>query len=383
MSRLLYVISIYAFIFSSAIMAHDYAIAAQKNDFPVIVLRGDDYQMGVQYGHTMKYPLRNTLFILKNFYIAQHHLTDQALIQQAKKLYIRFPLANQQMIQGVARGANIPLNDAIILNGMETLGELLPHEKGSCAFISIAPQHTLDHTVLIGRNYDYPAPFDHIARYLSVVILKQKHKITTAFIALPGEMYCPTCFNARGLFAEFNNGTPSGGRTVSLHRESLLIHLLTIMQQSNTLSQMTKKLNAAQSDFSLIVNTANQHTVKSYEFSSTRGVKDDFPAKNSNFVSTNFYLSHVWKNIPVPTDQTTWQGVTRRNHLLKLINHANHQKMTLTDFKKIMNTSLKRGGAKWHYTIYQIIVEPKKFILYLRTVGQSRWTKIALKKWMT
>jgi hypothetical protein len=265
---------------------------------------------------------------------------------------------------------------------METMGELLTdisNNSFSCTFIFIPPDKTSTNSALIGRNYDYPAPFDKIARYLTVtVFLGDGDTIPCAIISLPGQLYCPTGVNAKGLFIELNNGTPSGGSYVSNDRQSILINLLQVLQNSSTLSQLTRMLNAINSDYSLIINAANTSSARSFEYSSTRGMQIYFPSKNKYFVSTNFYLSAKWKDIPVPTDKITWDGVTRRNNMLHLL--ENKPVLTIESFQKIMDRDIREGGAKFDFTIYQIIFDPGSLTLYLKIPGnKSGWSKISLK----
>ena len=57
---------------------------------------------------------------------------------------------------------------------------------------------------------------------------------------------------------ELNNGGPSGGHIVDLNRESLLINMLHISQNSEDFSKVGSYLLAMNSDYSLIINTADK-----------------------------------------------------------------------------------------------------------------------------
>ena len=348
------------------------------NNIQTNVLHGSHYEMGVEYGQAMQQQMQKTLSILEDFYIAQHALTHDALVKQASLLYNRFPVSYQKLIQGAADGAKISLDDEIILNGMETLGELL-HTQGHCAFIAVPAAKSATGAMLIGRNYDYPAPFDQIAPNLAVTVMQEDNSIPTAFISLPGELYCPSCVNANGLFMELNNGSPSGGGTVDTDRQSLLANMLQIMQNSSDLAQLQKQLNATQSDFSLIVNTADETQAKSFEFSSTLGMKQNFPDNSQPYVSTNYYQSPDWSGLPTPTDASTWMGITRHDNLLNLVN-SSPDKISITSFEDIMDKDISNGGGKWDITIYQIIFNPQNLNLYLQAKGQTSWSEIPLKK---
>ena len=377
-------ISCFYFFFISLGLSHP-LFAAQNvakktfGSIQTIVLHGSHEQMGIQYGKNFRKELHEALAILNDFYITKNRLSYKKLRDQAESFYQRFPLSYQRFIIGISHGSGLSLDDAKILNAMETLGQLLPRldNKQKCAFLSIPANKTSTNALLIGRNYDFPPPFDQLAKYVTVTVLQEENAVPTAFISIIGEIYCPTCVNAKGLFVELNNGMPSGGDRVDTKRETLLIHLLHILQNSTDLKQLQKQLNATQSDFSLIINTANKTTVQSYEFSSTLGMKTVFPMKNTVFASTNFYLNQSWCEIPKPTDATTWLGVTRRKNLLNLADQSSS--FDIASFEALMDKKVSEGGAIWHSTIYQIIVDMSNLTLYIKINHQAKtWSKIPL-----
>jgi hypothetical protein len=266
---------------------------------------------------------------------------------------------------------------------METLGELLPGKtQTECAFLFLSPSQTSTGASLIGRNYDYPAPFDQLAQYLTVTVMKQTNKVPTAFISIAGEVYCPSCVNSQGLFMELNNGTPSGGTTVNTSVQSMLATMLDTLQNSNSISDVQTQLNSAQSDFSLIVNTASSTTPLSFEYSTNPnlGMNYYYPTANQTFAVTNFFLDPVWGNrIPTPTDATTWYGVTRRDNLLNLASGSNQ--FNVSSFETLMDTPMSNGGAVWSFTIYQLIFDSSTMNLYVRILSNpSTWNQIPLKQ---
>jgi len=352
------------------------------NGIKVVSLKGSHREMGRQYGLLLSSQLEEVLQILKDFYVEQHQLPYEKLVTKADLFYQRYSYSYQLFIQGIAETSGLSLDDCKVLNGMETLNSLLRHTTNSssmgwCAFLSLPPEKTSFNGTLLGRNYDFPAPFDKCAKYLTVTILHENDKIPTAFIAMAGQIYCPSCLNAKGIFMELNNGTPSGGYIVDTQRQSLLVNLLHIMQNSENFQQTESQLRATQSDYSLIINTANSASTKSYEFSSSMGMKPNFPKLNETFASTNFFLNSTWQGVPEPMDNSTWLGVTRRNNLLKLASAKTQH--TIEDFMQLMDKKIEEGGAVWDFTIYQMIFNPKNLTLYLKiTQEQKDWTPINL-----
>ncbi len=336
-----------------------------------LVLNGTKYAMGIEYGKQLKLELLASLEILKEFFIQKHNLSIVQLLNQANLLYNKYPPSFQKFIKGLAKGSGISLTEAKILNAMETLNALINKKEilAACAFLA-AP--SCNDTHILGRNYDFAQPYDQIAKYLTITIIKENGKIPVAIIALPGQIYAPTAINKHSLFLELNNGMPSGGYEVNHHNQSLLINMLIALQTSKSTSELDQKLSLYNSDLSLIINSADQNTVKSYEYSSLYGLKSYVAEKT--FVSTNFYLNYEW-NLPSPDDESTWHGVSRRNNLLKQIKNTNSAQ-TIMD---ILDTKLSEGGAKWENTIYQIVFDPSNKDLYVkRTKEEQDWNYINL-----
>jgi hypothetical protein len=280
----------------------------------------------------------------------------------------------------MAEGAHLSLEECIVLNGMETLNSLKREKDiAHCAFIAIPPVKTAQASTLIGRNYDFPPPYGDCAKHIVVTVLKEENKVTTAIIGMPGQIYCPTCINREGLFLELNNGMPSGGYEVDYSRKSLLICLLEVLQDSSTIEQLRWRLSGISADYSLIVNAATADNAISFEFSSTLGHQEYQAPPAEPFVSTNYFQSSKWSDIPFPTDDSTWHDVTRRENLLNLANTL-PAKATILDLMAIMNQEMNEGGARWELTIYQIVFDTNNSSLYICRPNASvdRWTYIDL-----
>ena len=83
-----------------------------------------------------------------------------------------------------------------------------------------------------------------------------------------------------------------------------------------------------------------------------------------------------------PTDETTWQGVTRRNNLLQLA--QKDQLLDVNSVKALMEVDIDNGGALWYMTIYQIVFQPENNFLSLRrplNAEATEWVDIDLNKY--
>ena len=328
-----------------------------SNNAPeIVVLSGSKSEMGMAYGRALGANLKTVYGILIDYFVTEKKVPLSKVANRAELFFEKYPYSYQKFIEGMAEGANITLGQAKILNAMETLNSLLKAkpEIAACAFVAIPATKSLANSVLIGRNYDFYPPFDKCSQYLTVTIIKETDHVPTAFVGFAGQIFCPTCFNQNGLFAEFNNGMPSGGFQTDHSRESLLINLLEAMQNSASMNQLSKQLSALNSDYSLVVNTANSTHVQSFEYSAMHGMKSAGFVENEVVVSTNFFLNQNW-NFSLPSDEACWSGHTRRDGLLQLSEAADQ--VTMESLQEMFDIDIDNGGGKWNYTLYQLVFD--------------------------
>ena len=358
----------------------------------VVKLSGTHQEMGYMYGKIMQEELKGALSVLEDYFINEHHITYKQLVDKANEFYDRYSYSYKLLLEGISESSGLSLDEVNILNGMETLNALLSGKEnwflntdiGACAFVFLPPEKTYSGFSLMGRNYDFPEPYKTIATNLTVTILEEPNTISTAIIGLPGQIYCPSCVNSQGYFVELNNGMPSGGFVNDIGRQSLLINMLQIAQNSGNFEEMNNQFMAMEADYFLIINTANKHVVQSYEYSTVMGMKPYFPNEGEVFASTNFFLNSTWgSKIPQPTDNTTWVGVTRRDNLLKIANSK--EKFDVEDFKVLMEMPIEQGGSFWNLTIYQIIYDSFNNTLYLRSTPDDTqsWTELNLNEYFS
>jgi hypothetical protein len=340
---------------------------------------GSQYEKGFAYGKNMRADLLGARdHLVEKF--SNHNVSYNEMSDMAQKFFDRYSNNYKPFLRGISDGAEISTDDVNILNGMETLLGLLYSSTSEdtlvhCSYFTIPTTESATGSLTLGRNYDFsPEIYGEIAKNLTVTIINDL--IPTAIIGMPGQIYCPTCINQKGLFIELNNGMPSGGSYANQTRQSMLINMLEVMQNSESLEELNSRMMPLESDYSLIINAANETHLLSYEYSSSSslGMKPYSPTPGYHFVSTNFYLNNSW-NTPAPTDESTWHGVTRRNNLIDLLNSEDC--FDLESIKSMMGKTIKDGGAAWDHTLYQIIFQPTTNDLYLKISGEE-WVDIEM-----
>lgn len=357
----------------------------------VVTVAGSDHvAMGKAYGEKMNDILLGTLeHLISAFW--KHGISRRAMIEQAGLLRKRFAYTWIRFLEGVAEGAGLAIDDIWILNAMETLSSLLPNSctaapRGApgCAFLFVPPEKSSDESGLVGRNYDYDTEYAGLADNLTVTVLVQENSLATAIVGLPGQVYCPSCINSRGLFAELNNGMPSGGFSIHTERQSMLIRMLEALQASPSIEALANQMQASESDFSLVVNTADAQRAQAFEYSSNAslGMKPFTPPAGEIYASTNYFLNQSWPwehGVPIPRDNSTWQGVTRRYNLRTLAK-ARTEGVSFAAMKQIMARPLHEGGARTNETIYQMVFNPGNLMLSLHrpSAKHASWVDVDL-----
>ena len=360
----------------------------------VICISGTSHsEMGTAYGRSLAPVLQGARDDLVASFaasgVSHQQLTDHAAVFQE-----RYSYPWSLFLDGMATGAGLELRDAMMLNAMETLVELLPPgrtRRVRCALVFAPPKRTASLvSSIIGRNYDYDASiFGRIASNLTVTILRFADSLPTAIVGLPGQIYCPSCFNSRGVFMELNDGSPSGGAAINQQRQSMLIRMLSAMQTSPDLASLHEEMRGLESDYSLVVNTADALATRSYEFSSNAslGSRPFTPSGDHTFVSTNYFLNASWPwgspAVPWPNDDNTWNGVTRRSNLLNLTTRL--RTISVAAMQRTIATPLGAGGAQDGSTIYQLVFEPSTLNLSLRRPLQpasTTWVNFSLRRYM-
>ncbi len=350
------------------------------DDINLVTFSGSFREMGKQYGSYFKNIFPEILGSLFKFFCGDHNLDKVLLAKESQALYQRFPKKYQEFIIEAAKAASISLADMQILNAMETfIGLIKKNHLGNCSFVGVPSERSKVHRVIIGRNYDYPKPFDVCVKYLSVVVLKETNKIPVAVITIPGQIYCPTGINAAGVFCSLNNGMESGGKKINQESLSLLTSLLDGLQTHNSAKDFSKYLDNITTDFSLIINSADKESIYSNEFSSVYGVKSYVNKSCDIFISTNFFKHSDWQ-LPMVDDKRTGYSVTRYNNLSKVT--AGNSYFDVDDIKELLACRIRdvdKPGATWKNTIYQVVCDPEMLVLYIkRPQIKNSWQKIDL-----
>lgn len=239
-----------------------------------------------------------------------------------------------------------------------------------------------DGKMVIGRNYDYSDIFSQLYEDVAVTIYHPSDgALTTATIGYTGEIYAVNAINEKGIFLELNNGRPSIDMKPD-NRVTGTTELFYLMFEADELDDMEWFFNTTNCSSSYIINVADSEKALSYEWCPI-GVKHGEDALEEGLlVSTNYYLNPDWE-FPIPSDEASWQGITRRNNLISLC-EENKGKIDENCMMDIIETSVDDGGAMSDLTVFQLVVIPGTFTIWVRVVDSpnAEWTQIDLSAWM-
>jgi len=348
----------------------------------LIQLYGSKYEMGCQYGRQARKNLENAYSILYS-YLKNRCVPDDKIAKLIEEFYARVPEEWKSFVEAEASCAQMDLMQAKALLAMGPLYALSVERKvlDGCTFFYIGQDISENNHAIIGRNYDFHThPYSEITKDLLITVLNEPGTTPTAFISLPGQVYCLTCINQDGIFASINNGMVSGGSITNDANPLVMSNVLTAVQHSKNIEQLELKFSAIKPDYSVIVNYANATNVGSFEFSSICGAHKASIDQNHKFmVSTNFYHDNNWCNFdskqPV-TDHNSWLGITRKQNIETMIESQTLHNATFVT--SILDAKLEQGGATTDYTIYQIAYDTGLKSLLIKTIHDDVWINITL-----
>jgi hypothetical protein len=343
----------------------------------VLALRGSYRQMGRQYGHLLSYELK-TLYknAVVDYFHKQKGLSPDSMKMAALSLYRFYPQRFKDIITGMSETSGLSLDEQIMLNALEYYGSM-----SGCSGIIAWGAYTKNQPLLVGRNYDWFDKYSEFAESLTLTVFNPDSGIPNAIITFAGVIYASTGMNAEGIFLELNNGLPSGGTLSYGNRVPAIVSLLACLNDYSTLDQVNAFFNTTRTDFSFIINVADQSRGISYEWVPFEHRRQSGDTEGL-LVATNHFTDPSWGI--VLKDNAGFETYRRRENLLALA-HKNKGKIDLPKMQEILDTPMSNGGATWPpkgniRTVYQIIAVPESLQLRLKVPGYQDWTDVDLKE---
>ncbi len=341
-----------------------------KGDIKIVNLKGTWYQMGKQYGYLMKKELEDIVTFLDIIIEANegNAATAEAIVDQQ---VAQTPYRINEFFRGASETSGFTVRELQKINAVERIGGL-----PKCS-VAMAWDDYAASDLVIGRNYDYSDSFALLKDDIAVTVYHPSDgSLAAATIGYVGEIYTVNGLNEKGIFLELNNGKPSANIKSPDRRITGTTMLFECMFEIDELNDMDLFFNTVNCSSSYIINVADENEGQSFEWCPI-GVKhggEDLP--DGLLVSTNYFVNEEWL-FSVPSDDNSWESITRRNNLIELC-EKNKGKLDEKNMMEIIDKTIEEGGAKDKLTVYQLVVVPKTKTLWLQITGGSKWTQIDL-----
>ena len=338
----------------------------------VVDLHGTWYEMGRQFGDLMKDELHDIYDFLQTIIAANQGNSDKtdSIVEQQKT---QTPYRICEFMKGAAETSGLTYDQIHMINAVERIGGL-PH----CS-VAMAWGDYTDGSLVIGRNYDYADYFSQIADDVAITVYHPADgALATATIGYVGEIYAVNAINEAGIFLELNNGKPSANIKSPNYRFTGTTMLFDIMFDADDLNDIDLFFNTTNSSSSSIINVADSQKGVSYEWCPIDVKHGESENPEGLLVSTNYFLNPEW-DFPVPSDADSWNAISRRENLLKLLD-SKKGSVDVSVMQDIIATPFEDGGAMLDLTVYQLVVVPETFELWIRVIDaeDDAWFSVDL-----
>ena len=311
------------------------------NGINVVDLHGTWHEMGRQYGALLKDELTEVYLFVKTiiqYSVGNAKKADSIIEVQTAQT----PYRISEFMRGAAETSGLTVEQLQAVNAVERIGGL-----PKCSAVFCWDDYAAG-PLVIGRNYDYSDAFALLKDDVAVTVYHPADgSLAVATVGYVGEIYAVNGLNEKGIFMELNNGKPSANIKSPDSRITGTTMLFSALFEIDELEDWDLFFSTVNCSSSYIIN-----------------------------VATNYYVNPEWL-FALPSDEASWQGLTRRNNLIALSEKAkggiDAQKML-----DIVATPVENGGAMDELTVFQMVVVPESRNLWIRVIGGSGWTQIDL-----
>jgi len=362
----------------------------QIGGFHVLKLIGTYQQMGEQYAQFMNPVMERQYRDVVNGFLLKHGLTEKELQVAADQfLFGNLPWRWQQFFNGMKRSATLRPEQLKILAAMEFEFSLLTDRasrhladnRRGCTGFAVWNQHSADHRLWFGRNYDFGPDLRVAARDLTIMVLHPAgDSISTAAIGFPGAFYLTTGLNEAGIFLELNTAAKSNPN-VDRNRISAPVMLFDMLLSSPDLDHLDAWFNTVRPDAAYIITASSPRQALSWEWDLFRTVCRR-PAQFGLLAATNHFQASEWQryrhiSIPDQMDDSQVRLFHLRGQALAT------PQFDLETMQRLFDLPYEQGGVTFSdRTTYQIIALPAERKLWIKVPSATPWVAIDLGDWL-
>lgn len=309
-----------------------------KEGVPFLTIKGDSYEMGLQYGVLMNdrlIDMDQTVDSLIDSYLGGFFLkkwiADLVLNSKIKKLEKKMPLEYIQELEGMAEGSDLKLKELQIIAYFPQL-----FFKISCTAFIMRNETGIVH----GRNLDWPG-IEAITHHPLIVNYYKQDKIPVTILTFVGYPGVYTGMNHSGLSMSINmNGTPAeNGKEISDYNTGmpLAFKLRNILENGDELSDVDKMFKDYNSHAWFITVGSKKDTSGAiYEL--TRGglIKNEM---KDDFISiANLSISDIGRYMYSPIWMFGTSNISRERKIKELYEQIDDADMIDKSYQILTNT---------------------------------------------
>ena len=348
----------------------------------VVVMKGNFYQMGRQYGALLKKESKEFYeMAAKQTGIGTKKAPFDKVLASMKDVLEGLPFYVREWVRGMGETSGLGADKQSIACQM-----LLPLVMGGegCSGLMAWGEYTKDASTVAGRNWDLPGkvlvPYQ---KFMTVSVFNPVGSAQgVADINYIGQILWQSAMNQSGLFYDLQNGGSSDPYSAT-NRLNSNSALMSMMLDSTSLQQVDAFFDAVRAQGGVIINAADAKQGYCYEWGTAdyrRRVDDE----KGLVASSNHFIDPTWHAI-INIPEGKMEGFTKERCANLLVLGKKYKgQIDANKMMEFFDTIIPKGGPSFYSgsgfkTYYSIVAVPKELKLWLKVRDLQGWTEIDLK----
>ncbi|OGC04789.1 hypothetical protein A2276_02355 [candidate division WOR-1 bacterium RIFOXYA12_FULL_43_27] len=348
----------------------------------VVVMKGNFYQMGRQYGGLMKAEFKEFYdMLVKQAGIGTAKAPYKEVLAEFKAGQEQVPFYVREWVRGMGETSGLGAEKQIIASqGLTAI--LMP--AGSCSGMVAWGKYTKGGASVVGRNWDLGTKaLEPYQKFLTVAVFNPAgYGQGVADINYIGQILWQSGINKSGIFYDLQNGAMCDPRDAK-NRLNSNSALMSMLLDSTSFKQVEGFFDAVRAQGGLLINAADAKQGACFEWG-TDDYRKRIDDKEGLVASANNFTDPTWHALTeIPDGANGGFTKERTNNLLKL-GKKHRGQIDANKMMKIFSTTIPEGGPSFPLdsslkTYYSIVAVPKDLKLWLNVRGLQDWTEINLK----
>ncbi|MFA4858304.1 MAG: C45 family autoproteolytic acyltransferase/hydrolase [Candidatus Margulisiibacteriota bacterium] len=348
----------------------------------VVVMKGNFYQMGRQYGELMKNEFGEFYdMMIKQTGIGTSKAPYEVVLADCKAGLEKTPFYVREWVRGMGETSNLGADKQIIAS--QGLMAIL-FSGGACSGMIAWGPYTKDGATVVGRNWDLGTKaLEPYQKFLTVAVFNPTgYGQSVADINYLGQIMWQSGINQSGIFYDLQNGAMCDP-TVAKNRLSSNSALMSMLLESTSFKQVDGFFDAVRSEGGLLINVADPKQGACFEWG-TADYRKRVDDGTGLVASANNFTDPSWRSMFAIPDGKNGGFTKERTANLLAMGKKERGQIDAKKMMEIFSTTIPLGGPTFPVegelkTYYSIVAVPKDLKLWLNVRGLQDWTEIDLK----